>query len=214
MSFALAEVEAIAKKAARGVGYSWGMAEEAAKAARWLCENSFDGVGALAQTLARADGTDLAARAPSTLETDWQATAGEMCPLMAGATLSDSAYLWAKNGKRIHCVIAPVMLLPFAAMAARALAQVVTVQWNATYALTDGARTSLTMVKANGLLHPASWVMVHTGGTVRKPQTVSHRAMPNESDWLKLNAYAHRTYAPDTETSRLTGAGAGITDND
>ncbi|MFV1875593.1 hypothetical protein [Nioella sp.] len=29
-----------------------------------------------------------------------------------------------------------------------------------------------------------------------------------------LNAFAHRTYAPATEESRLAGAGAGLTDND
>jgi hypothetical protein len=29
-----------------------------------------------------------------------------------------------------------------------------------------------------------------------------------------LNSYAHRTYAPATEASRLAGAGAGLNDND
>ena len=30
----------------------------------------------------------------------------------------------------------------------------------------------------------------------------------------QLDAFAQRTYAPETETSRLAGAGAGLTDND
>ena len=33
-------------------------------------------------------------------------------------------------------------------------------------------------------------------------------------DAARLGAMAHRTYAPDTEASRLAGAGAGLTDND
>ena len=35
MSHSLGEVEALARKAARGGGYSWGMAEEAGFAVRW-----------------------------------------------------------------------------------------------------------------------------------------------------------------------------------
>ena len=30
----------------------------------------------------------------------------------------------------------------------------------------------------------------------------------------RLDAYAHRTYAPATGQSRMSGAGAGLTDND
>ena len=30
----------------------------------------------------------------------------------------------------------------------------------------------------------------------------------------RLDAYAHRTYAPATRQSRMSGAGAGLTDND
>ena len=33
------------------------------------------------------------------------------------------------------------------------------------------------------------------------------------SAWARLEAYAHRTYAPDTEASRLRGAGAGLIDD-
>jgi hypothetical protein len=32
--------------------------------------------------------------------------------------------------------------------------------------------------------------------------------------WEALSAFAHRTYVPASEASRLKGAGAGLTDND
>ena len=67
MSFALIEVEATAKKAARGAGHSWGMAEEAARAARWLCAHGIDGVAGLARALARVDGSDPRQHAPARL---------------------------------------------------------------------------------------------------------------------------------------------------
>jgi hypothetical protein len=36
----------------------------------------------------------------------------------------------------------------------------------------------------------------------------------NEEIWEALGRFAHRTYVPATEASRLKGAGAGLTDND
>lgn len=214
MSYALIEVEATSKKAARGAGYSWGMAEEAAKASRWLCANGLDGVGVLARVLESADGADLARHAPHSFAGDWRAETGEMCPLMAGAALADTAAFWSKSDKRIGSVIAPVMLLPFAAMSARALGISVTVKWAGSQATTDGTVTSLEVGESGGLLDLANEVTVQTGGTVGTPLAEARRAMPSEADWILLNTYAHRTYAPDTEASRLRGAGAGLNDND
>lgn len=79
-SFALNEVEATAKNAARGAGYSWGMAEEAAKATRWLCANGIDGCKALARVLAQADEIGPREMAPRDLSGDWAAEAGALCP--------------------------------------------------------------------------------------------------------------------------------------
>lgn len=40
------------------------------------------------------------------------------------------------------------------------------------------------------------------------------RAMVDDALWDKLNAWAARTYVPETENSLLSGAGAGLNDND
>lgn len=56
MVLSLNEVQVTAKKAARGAGYPWGIAEEAGQAARWLCSHGLDGCAALAGVLARFDG--------------------------------------------------------------------------------------------------------------------------------------------------------------
>ena len=214
MSFALIEVEATAKKAARGAGHSWGMAEEAARATRWLCAHGIDGVAGLARALARVDGSDPRQHAPVRLAGDWSARAGAMCPLMAGAALADSAAGWAETGKRIENVAVPVMLLPFAAMAARHLGAAVTLEWNGARAITDGQATSLEAAGNDDLLQTAAQVRVLVGGTPGSRLAQHSRAVPDARDWETLNRLAHRTYAPDTEASRLRGAGAGLSDND
>ena len=45
-------------------------------------------------------------------------------------------------------------------------------------------------------------------------QTTSFRACLSERQFKILNEYAHKTYAPATDESRLSGAGAGLSDND
>ena len=45
-------------------------------------------------------------------------------------------------------------------------------------------------------------------------QRPSYRACLSEKQFKILNEYAYKTYAPATDESRLSGAGAGLSDND
>jgi len=190
------------------------MAEEAAKATRWLCASGVDGVAALAAVLACADGVNLSTMAPSSLAGDWQATSGTMCPLMAGATLSDATTYWSETTKHIADVVAPILLVPFAASSARQLGMTVTIEANNVHAVTDGSVVSIASRDETALFAKAKIVSVRTGGQLAHPYPAQIRANPTEADWATLNRFAHRTYAPDTEASRLKGAGAGLSDND
>lgn len=211
-SYSLSEVEATARKATRGAGLSWGMAEDAARATRWLCAFGLDGCAALAAELAAVDGTGLAELAPRDLTGDWRGRSGRLCPLIAGAALSDAAALWAPTGVTMHDVTAPMLLLPFAAMAARALETPVTLRWDAVTAITDGDALSLT--EADPGMTGRATVMVTAGGTPITPRPRHSRATPRPEDWAALNAWAGRTYAPASEMSRRKGAGAEVSDND
>ena len=48
----------------------------------------------------------------------------------------------------------------------------------------------------------------------RVKQIPSYRACLSEKQFKILNEYAYKTYAPATDESRLSGAGAGLSDND
>ena len=214
MSFALIEVEAIAKKAARGAGYSWGMAEEAAKATRWLCAHGLDGVGALSALLGLVANSDLADMTPKTLEGSWESKGKEICPLTAGTTLSDAVTFWAEEGKWIENVVVPVMLLPFIAACARQLGTTVTMNLNGAVIGTDGFTTGLIHGEQAGLFARADRVFVKTGGQLGTPLPKRFRATPSDAAWATVNYFAQKTHAPDTEESRTLGAGAGLSDND
>lgn len=209
MSFSLNEVEATSKKATRGAGYSWGLAEESGKIARWLCAQGLDGCGILASFLEEFDGSDPVRRSPAELGGEWSA-ADKLCTITAGAALADSANRLKSGEIKMISVTQPAILLQFSAIAARKLQENVTVDMGDCVACTDGNSLSL----SGELPGHADLVSVRIGGGLGTPTGSTTRGAPAADVWATLNKFAHRTYAPATEESRLLGAGAGTTDND
>lgn len=140
--WSLAEIDAQCRKAARGLGCPWGMAEEAGKAARQLAAHGLPGPEALA--------TMLGAR------TACCCTSGARCDLRIGVEAADQG---TRPGEG-------------ASILTRAIA-----------------------------------------GDYALPGAPGSRAVAPEA-WAILDRLAARTYAPASEASRRSGAGAGTTDND
>lgn len=191
--FSLNEVEATAKKAARGAGYSWGVADEAGFAARWLTARGVDGCVALAALLRRMDGMDLSAAKPDMTQDGW-AAAGPLCPLLTGCLMSDLG----RRDYSIGPVAVPILVLPF--IAGQGGATIETATGTVT---TDGDGVCISG-RIDGF---ASSVTVAAPILMSDRLDRSDRANPDPAVWATLLAYAHRTYAPATEESRLKGAG-------
>lgn len=210
MSLSLNEVDALARKATRGAGYPWGFAEEASKAVRGLCAHGFDGCAVLADSLAQTDGRDLSQIMPRPGAV-WKAPGGLLCPIAAGAALLD--HLDVRFPLQLEQVVQPLLLAPFALAMARALERGVCLAWEDTRLTTDGA--ALVLCGPAGASRVSSvelsLVPVPVQGTPR-PQTT--RATPDAEALDRLHRLAARTYAPATEASRVSGAGAGLSDND
>ena len=215
MKLSLIEVEAMSKKAARGAGYSWGVAEEAAKAVGWLCRNGIDGVNALAVLLEQYDGAGAKLVGPNSLDGDWNSADGSaFCPLTVGASLSDCATLWGESGKDIANVCVPVLVVPFVAYSARAVGNAMEVNFDDCSVVTDGQSIWCSQFDDCLRVHMAENMSVRPAAISGKPLPVQIRAVPTKENWAVLERFAHRTYAPDTEESRQKGAGAGLSDND
>lgn len=210
MTLSLNEVEALAKKATRGAGYTWGLAEEAGKAVRWLCGQSIDGCAELAALLRVQDGVAYADCAPLPGDV-WSATGGRLCPIATGCALSDHAEIL-PGTLEIEAVSQPILLAPFVAGIAQHLDAQVVLNWDGTRVSTDGVAL---VVEGTANASPAT-VSLCLGRATKllTQQLMSRRAGPDNQTLAILNRFAHRTYAPATEASRVSGAGAGLSDND
>ena len=192
------------RKAARGAGYSWGMAEDAGAAVQWLEARGIGGCAALAKTLQAVDGqmTEFAPRS------DWTSPSGRLCPIMVGAALSDRVDKNASLGP----VLAPVLLLPVLAFMSKTHGQPMSIETGLGQAVLDGDAIALAPP-----LDDTSPVRIRTGVSHRpvvQARPCQTRADVSDRTWALLDGFAAKTYAPATEASRLKGAGAGLTDND
>lgn len=234
MSWSLGETAALALKAARGAGLSWGLAEEASAAVIWLHSNGLPGISALCSYLGNPDGKP---------RTDGA------CPILTGCALIDGAIPSpAKPGDtaEIGPVRAPLLLLPFVAR----------LEGGTTWLLASRPGHIASGRHANGAsmhsagIHSASvdgagidgasiggagidgaggdkWASHCLSGAAfcQLQRETRRQIKPPPREVLRLadhfaccierlGTFAHRTYAPATGQSRQSGAGAGLTDND
>jgi hypothetical protein len=213
----LNEVEAMGKRAARGAGLPWGLAEEAGKAARWLTEHGYPGAEQLADILTRNDKRDYADLAPQDVDGIWQAPCGRLCPLITGAALCDCAAEIA-DGRVIELgeTAQPLLLVPYVAGAAKLTGAAITIAWDdvAVTLVSDGEciegdhRSLAARSTARVLCRLADSV-----DELSAPASLANEPAVPAATWNQLATFAQRTFAPATEASRLAGAGAGLSDN-
>jgi len=213
MSWSLSEIEGLARKAARGSGFSWGMAEEAGKTVRWLAGIGLPGPEVLADFLEAHDRTPHARMRPCDTGLDtWTAASGVICPISAGAALCDLAQSDAPSRDiDIRNCAHPLLLVPFVRAAAEDGAQAERVIWEGgEFAFAADVRG-----QSDAPMAPLADIRVQYGVNDALPLPACQlRYDLAEGPAARLAALAARTYAPDTEESRTTGAGAGGADTD
>ena len=216
MKYSLNEIETMARRAARGIGFAWGLAEEAGKAARWLSEHDLPGAQILAELLSRNDGKHYSELAPMSQDCPWHARGGRLCPIAAGAALSDRANeIAAGRVVELGPTSQPLLLAAAAASAARLTGSRIELSWpgallvlTADGACIEGTRAALTCEFAD-----SAHCRTTTRAAIITPGANRGRAV-NTASWRRLDAFAQRTFAPATAASRLHGAGADIKDSD
>jgi hypothetical protein len=221
LTFSLNEIDSLSKRAARGAGFSWGLAEEAGKAVRWLAARNLSGPQALANLLTQNDGKAYAALAPVSTDGLWCAASGPLCPLITGAALCDRAVeIGAGRTVELGPTSQPLLLLPFAAAVAGITGLIIELSWAGMVivmtpqtVLLKGDSAALTIPCADSLRCRS--IETAESAAASAPISASHSGREVDMGiWQQLDMFAARTFAPATEASRLAGAGAGLSDND
>lgn len=212
MILSLNEIDSLAKRATRGAGYSWGLSEEAGKAVRWLHVHGINGTDCLVDLLDMGLAKDHALHRPNpepTKRAHWQGIQS-LCPLATGAYYLDIALTLPSYSVTITNVAIPTLLLPFIGNFAYRNNTPLEINCDGISQTTDG-----TYIQTNvSFPLTAKRVYVYSQSESPKPYTHASRATLSVDQLKRIECYANLTYAPESEQSRLLGAGAGLSDND
>ena len=220
MICSLNQIEQTARKAVRGAGLPWGLADDAGKAVRWLHIYGVNGVPALAALLARHDYSNPAALAPVALSGVWRAPGGTLDPLLAGASLSDCLDRAEEAPIETGVIAHPILAAGFIGNAAEIEDHAFILSWPDVRLCCRrggvwlaGAQRAVETETAGFLTcRPSGDDERDFPGQHRTPQITEADVAPEP--WARLEQYAHRTYVEATDASRIAGAGAGLHDND
>ena len=231
--FSIGEITVRAKLAIRGLGYSWGIAEDVSWAIGWLEQRDFPGLILLASLCQHIDERYAQVSATTSIETGlrpqglsgtWTASEGQLCPILSGLALSDGGIPKSQrdDGLTLQNVMYPLLILPFAAVLAEASNVLIECNFGDLQVITDGEHLWITPSPKSdqeSLLVSSDNIFITINPDSRRPsfepwRNRRSRASATSSIWSTLDRFAHRTYAPATEKSRILGAGAGVNDND
>lgn len=216
MTWSLNELETEAKKAIRGAGLSWGLGEEGAKAVRWLAARGIDPLPALQDVLERQDRKAVAISFTRSETGSWRAEA-PISPLVLGATLCDEAAGLAAHAFVAGPVAQPLLVIPFAARAARFLKRRLRLDFGgALIALTEAGDPigELSAISSADLPEVRCEVVTDRQPLAETKAALTSGVTADPQSWKRLSAFVRRTYVPASERSRREGAGAGLIDND
>jgi hypothetical protein len=216
MIVSLNEIESLALKACRGAGMSWGLAEEAGRAACWLALRGLPWDRSLAARLEQSHLVSPPCLSPPDIGP--ARAGGLLCPIHAGAAISDLIGL--ERRLTLHNVIEPIWVVPFADRRARSGSHVA-LSWDGGAIEIGAPRTAATDASLRGLaverldrLHAALHAVDATRHEIARGWEPSDGLEADAAAWAALEAWAARCYVPASLQSRLAGAGAGTSDND
>ncbi len=203
-------------KAARGAGFSWGLAEEAGFAVQWLQARGLPAVQSLAEYLSWCDSDARQLRPVQQAFKPESSAIAPFCPITLGASLADHGPQGLSQLPAAIQLCQPLLIAPFIAAACDTAQQL---QW---YNTTSNQLCTLTVKGPDAQLQTAIGALtcnlaecsLQACAAPKKSQCYSRIEKDQAHHMATLNDFAARTYAPATEASRMAGAGAGLNDND
>ena len=199
------EIETTSKRASKAAGFSWGIAEEVGKNVRNLEMFGLPGIKNLNlyfKKLKKKPSDKL-----NKIQTQNRPTSKEFCPIYCGTAFLDSCKkLETFKLIKFFNVSYPLLLLPFLSRASDIVGKKILVKYKKNNFLLNFDKTIL----SSG---------TEKNQAIAKTKEISITFLENNNlfslkEWKELYKLAEETFVEETESLKIKGAGAGLTDND
>ena len=183
----LSEIDTTSKRATRGAGFSWGIAEEVGKNMRLLELYGLPGIKNLNKFL--KDYKEKQFQKITLISETNNPNKNPFCPITLGANFMDQVNLLDKKiNIEISNLAFPILFIPFVSRASEIIGKRIFLKIEEKEFLEIGNKINISFIENNNLF--------------------------NENEWREIYKLSEDTFVEETESLKIGAAGAGLTDND
>ena len=200
----LSEIDTTSKRAAKGAGFSWGVSEEIGKNMRLLELFGLSGIKNLNKYL--KDYKKKQFQKIALISEINETKKNPFCPITLGTNFIDQVNLLdKKNIIKIINVAFPILFLPFVSRASEVIGKRIFLKIDEKEFLLNLNQSIYSNYLKNEILEKCNSISINF---------IENNNSFNENEWKELYKLSEDTFVEETESLKIGGAGAGLTDND
>ena len=200
----LSEIDTTSKRAARGAGFSWGIAEEVGKNMRLIELFGLPGVKNLNKFLKGYKEKEF--KKVTLISDTNNAHKVPFCPIILGTNFIDQINLLdQKINIQISNVAFPILFLPFVSRASEIIGKRIFLKIDEKEFLLNLNQSIYSNYLKNEILEICNTVNI---------SFIENNNSFNENEWKELYKLSEDTFVEETDSLKIGAACAGLTDND
>ena len=200
----LSEIDTTSKRATRGAGFSWGIAEEVGKNMRLLELYGLPGIKNLNKFL--KDYKEKQFQKITLISETNYASKNPFCPITLGTNFIDQVNLLDKKlNIQISNLAFPILFIPFVSRASEIVGKKIFLKVDDKEFLFNLNQSIYSNYLKNEILENCNNINI---------SFLENNNSFNEDEWKELYKLSEDTFVEETESLKIGGAGAGLTDND
>ena len=200
----LSEIDTISKRATRGAGFSWGIAEEVGKNMRLLELYGLAGIKNLNKFL--KDYKEKQFQKIALISETNYASKNPFCPITLGTNFIDQVNLLDKKlNIQISNLAFPILFIPFVSRASEIVGKKIFLKVDDKEFLFNLNQSIYSNYLKNEILENCNNINI---------SFLENNNSFNEDEWKELYKLSEDTFVEETESLKIGAAGAGLTDND
>ena len=200
----LSEIDTTSKRATRGAGFSWGIAEEVGKNMRLLELYGLPGIKNLNKFL--KDYKEKQFQKITLILENNNSSKNPFCPITLGTNFIDQVNLLDKKSNiQITNLAFPILFIPFVSRASEIIGKKIFLKVDDKEFLFNLNQSIYSNYLKNEILENCNNINI---------SFIENNNSFNENEWKELYKLSEDTFVEETESLKIGAAGAGLTDND
>ena len=200
----LSEIETVSKRASRAAGYSWGISEEVGKNIRLLEMFGLPGIKNLNDYFDKRKEQKF--ENLKLINTENKSTKLQYCPIISGTSFLDQIKsLENLNEIKFEGIAYPLLFLPFVSRASEIIGKRLFLKLDSNEFLLNFNNNIYSNFVNNEI------IKISNITTIR---LLENNDSFSEKEWKQLYKLSEETFVEESDSLKMTAAGAGLTDND